>query len=67
MRPPAWFTGNADVWCRDCAAREFGPNLDDAEDSEGNPVCPVFSWQEEELTGHECGGYRSYGCRQVIE
>lgn len=66
MRPPAWFTGDADVWCRDCAARWFGPNLDDAEDHEGNPVHPVFSWEESELTGYGCGGAALFECSRVV-
>lgn len=70
MKPPAWFTGDADVWCRTCAARRFGPGFDGIEpvnDSEGNPVSPVYSWEESEweesgLAGYPCGG----GCGDTI-
>jgi hypothetical protein len=39
------FTGDADVWCRDCAARAYGGTvLTDCTvlDGEGNAVAPIF-------------------------
>ena len=39
------FTADADVWCRDCAARAYGPAvLTDrtVRDGEGNEVAPIF-------------------------
>lgn len=45
----AW-TYEADIHCASCARKRFGDALDnpDTEDSEGNPLHPVYSWNMEQ-------------------
>ncbi len=55
------YTFDADQWCPQCTLERFcdgsGDDVEvdengvpfDAEDSEGNPVHPVFSWDEHDL------------------
>lgn len=52
------FTADAEVWCRDCAARAYGPGvLTDAtvSDREGNTVHPIFVSELVDWAC-ECGG-----------
>lgn len=57
MRKPAWWTFDADLWCASCARETYGDKLDDpdATDREGNPLYPVYSWDESEFAGMPCG------------
>ena len=36
------FTADADIWCKDCAEEEYGPD-DVRSDREGNLVNPIFA------------------------
>ena len=58
----AW-TYEADYHCPDCAWRRFGHALEDPDtvDREGNPLHPVFSWDEAPIDGIACGD-----CGEVI-
>jgi hypothetical protein len=49
------FTYDADIHCVDCTHLRFGPVTDDLQDSEGNPVHPMFASDEyEELVCGNC-------------
>ena len=39
------YTADADMWCPDCAARQYGNLTDDTADREGNTLGAVFSDQ----------------------
>ncbi len=62
MRIRSW-TYKADVHCSDCAAARFGEyvtsglygvwNAVNPVDSEGNPVRPIYSFEEVSMTEHK--------------
>jgi hypothetical protein len=55
------YTYDADVHCPGCAIAKFGQEpgrywvKEDAEDSEGNEVHPIFQWDETSEEGEHCG------------
>src|SRR5215470_9501367 len=50
------YTYEADAHCPSCARKRFGnPNKQGLEDSEGNPIHPVFDWDEVGPEGLYCG------------
>ena len=53
LRDIIGFTYDADIHCIPCTVARFGPIHDDLIDSEGNPVRPVFTWDE--LSDDVCG------------
>lgn len=54
---PIAYAYDADVHCPECAAERFGDKLDDpkTEDSEGNTLGVMFSWDEGSERGTYCG------------
>lgn len=58
----AW-TYEADYHCLDCAWKRFDHALEDPDtvDDEGNPLHPVFSWDEAPISGIVCSD-----CGEVI-
>lgn len=48
------YTYDADVYCTDCA-HEDRMDKDGAEDSEGNPVHPIFISDASDTVGYSCG------------
>lgn len=73
---PVAFTGDADIWCPDCAQEKYGPDRQDGSrlDSEGNEVHAVFSGYESDTPDH-CAGCGAFlendltpdGVRYVFE
>jgi hypothetical protein len=62
MYQPIAYTYEADVHCPECATERFGAGLDAAEteDTEGNPIGAVFTW-DEWTDGAWCGD-----CHEMI-
>jgi len=60
---PVAFTGDADIWCPDCATEKYGEEGDAPRlDGEGNEVGAIFSTSFESDVPEHCAG-----CREFLE